>query len=116
MMKQVRIYVAMAVVAVCLLIPLVSDAAPRAEIRITNDTRSQVTFFITTGKFGRVNWTYRPGNSSFPTSNGARVRVKGDDTIEIADWGRTYIDRVAVFNDREGIWELSLRDARRQIR
>ncbi len=30
--------------------------------------------------------------------------LAGDDTIEIADWGKAYIDEVAEFED--GVWQL----------
>lgn len=116
-MKQIRIVVILAVI--CMILPLVSYAqehrhSPHGEIMITNDTDSQVSFFITTEKYGRKQWTWAPNKGSFPTMQSLRLRVRGNDTIEIADWGKAYIQEVADF--RDGLWNLSIRHARRELR
>jgi hypothetical protein len=113
MMKQVRMVVA-AVAVLCVFLPVAARAEmPRSEIRINNDTQTQISFKITTQKNGTMNFTWSPGAKLYPTSNKVRVRVKGDDMIQIADWGRTRIDQVAVFDN--GVWILSLGQARGRL-
>jgi len=81
------------------------------EILVMNDTDTQISYFITTEKYGRLSWTYVPGHSGYPgTADLVRIRVRGEDQIEIGDWGNAYIGDVAEFND--GIWKLSFRHAR----
>ena len=75
----------------------------RSEIHIVNDTDTRVSFFITTEKYGRKQWTWKRDHDSYPSIEGLRLRVNGDDTIEIADWGKAYIDEVAEFED--GVWQ-----------
>lgn len=94
------------------------------EILITNDTDSQVSFYITTEKYSRMApWTWGPGKSLHPTRQEhlpdnsitqIRLRASGDDEIEVADWGKAYIRDIAEFKD--GIWNLSIRNARRELR
>jgi hypothetical protein len=75
---------------------------------------SQVTFYITTEKYGRLNWSWKPGMDSYPNTVKVRIRVRADDLIEISDWGRANIKDVAEFHD--GLWNLRLRDARHKLR
>jgi len=96
----------------------------RGEILVTNDTDIQVSFYITTEKYGRMGiWTWAPGKSAFPTRQERlpdnsitqiRVTVRGDDKIEISDWGNAYIQDVARWSN--GAWNLSIRDARHELR
>ncbi|MBA4391791.1 MAG: hypothetical protein C0399_12770 [Syntrophus sp. (in: bacteria)] len=81
-----------------------------------NDTDTQVSFRITTEKYGRLRWTYKPGHQGV-LSNGPdkiRLRVGDDDMIEIADWGKTTIRDVAEY--RDGAWYLSIHNAHRILR
>lgn len=117
-MKQIRILVMFAVL--CMILPLASYAQhhrhPRnAEINVTNDTNTQVTVAITTERYGREQWTFEPGRDIYLSRNGGiKLRLTGNDEIEIADWGKFYIQDVAEF--RNGVWSLSIRHARRQAR
>ncbi len=118
-MKQIRLLAILAIL--CMILPLASYAqhqrhSKRAEIIVNNDTSAQITFFITTERYGRLEWTYAPGNDSYTSHgpNGIRLMVRGNDVIEIADWGRFYIQDVSEF--RDGVWKLSLRHARRVAR
>ena len=86
----------------------------RSEIHIINDTDTQISFYITTEKYGRKSWTWKRDLDSYPTIDGVRLRVNGDDSIEIADWGKVYIDEVAEFED--GVWQLRMRRAHRELR
>ncbi len=82
------------------------------EILITNDTDTQISYFIMNEKIGRLSWTYAPGHRGYPgNADRVKIRLRGEDQIEIADWGKAYIEDVAEFND--GIWNLSFRHARR---
>jgi hypothetical protein len=116
-MKQVRIYVVMfAALSMILFFASYgqSKRAHRSEIHIVNDTDTQVSFYITTEKYGRKQWTWKKDHDSYPSIDGVRLRVNGDDRIEIADWGKAYIDDVAEFED--GVWQLRLRHARHELR
>jgi hypothetical protein len=116
-MKQVRIYVVM-VAALSMIFLLASygesKRTHRSEIRIINDTDTQISFYITTEKYGRKTWTWKKDHDAYPGIDGVRLRVDGDDTIEIADWGKTYIEDVAEFED--GLWKLRLHQARHKLR
>ncbi len=116
-MKQIRVFLIL-FVALGLVLPLESYAqsrrSPRSEIRIINGTDTQISFYITTEKYGRKQWTWAPNKSSYPTIDGIRLRVRGTDEIEIADWGKAQIKDLATFND--GVWLLSLRLAGRELR
>jgi hypothetical protein len=116
-MKKVRIYVVLlAALTVILLLASAGQArrTHRSEINIINDTDTQISFFITTEKYGRKQWTWKKDHNSYPSIDGVRLRVNGDETIEIADWGKAYIDDVAEFED--GLWKLRLRHAHRELR
>jgi len=117
-MKQIRIFVMVAVLS--MILPLASYAQEdrhlhRGEINVVNDTDTQVSIYVTTEYSGRMGpWTYKPGQSSHVGYKEIRLRVKRDDLIEIADWGKAHIEDVADFQD--GIWQLSIRDARHELR
>ena len=117
-LKAIRIYGMC--LALSLILPLVACAQEHrhsrsgGEILVTNDTDTQITYYITTEKYGKAQWTRPPGDSVYPTMNGIRIRVRGDDQIEIGDWGKAYIEDVAEFHD--GAWKLSIRQARRELR
>ena len=116
-MKQVRIYVVM-FTALSMILLFASQGqskrSHRSEIHIVNDTDTQISFFITTEKYGRKQWTWKKDQDSYPSIDGVRLRVNGDDTIEIADWGKAYIEDVAEFED--GLWQLRFHHARRELR
>ena len=116
-MKKVRIYLVMlSALSMILLMVSYSQAkrTHRSEIHIVNDTDTQISFYITTEKYGRKQWTWKKDHDSYPSIEGVRLRVNGDDSIEIADWGKAYIDEVAEFED--GVWQLRLRRAHRELR
>ena len=116
-MKKVRIYVVMlAALSMILLLASFGQAkrTHRSEIHVVNDTDTQISFYITTEKYGRKQWTWKRDHDSYPSIDGVRLRVNGDDSIEIADWGKAYIDEVAEFED--GLWQLRLRRAHRELR
>jgi hypothetical protein len=120
-MKRIKLYLLL--IAICLLLPLRSFAqmphSHEAELHVINDTETQVSFHMTTEKYGTKQWTWRPGQDSYPTipnpdGTNHRVRVRGTDSIEIADWGSREIRDVAEFVD--GVWEIRIRHARRELR
>ena len=118
MKKQIRMYVVMFAV-LCMVLPFASLAqagSPRAELRMANDTNTQVGFYISSDRFGRKHWTWKPGDHGYVVAKGGeRLRVGGLDTIEIADWGKCQIEDIATFND--GIWQVnSFREAHRALR
>ena len=84
------------------------------EIRVVNDTDSQISFIISTEKFGKKTWTFKPHQDSFCSVEGIRIRVTGSDRIMIGDWGETSLRNVGEF--RDGYWFLSLREARHEMR
>ncbi len=114
-MKQIRIIAILAVL--CMILPLATYAqdhrhARSAELNIVNNTATQVTVSITTERYGKLDWPYAPGEVARPASKDSVIlRVRGDDRIQIADWGTAYIRDVAVFSD--GVWNLNIRQARR---
>jgi hypothetical protein len=117
-MKQIRIFVMIAVLS--MILPLASYAqehrhSHRGEIVIVNDTDTQVSIYVRTEKYGRIGvWTYRPDQNSYLSYKDVRLRVSGDDEIEIADWPKAYIGDVAEY--RDGAWKLNIRHARRELR
>ncbi|MGD0280764.1 MAG: hypothetical protein ABSB95_00205 [Dissulfurispiraceae bacterium] len=118
-MKQIRIFVM--VVALSFILPFAVCAqehrhSHRGEIRIVNDTESQVSIYVTTEKYGRIGvFTFKPGQNSYLLygEGNLKLRVSGNDEIEIADWGKTYIGDVAEFVD--GVWNLSIRHAHHEM-
>jgi tetratricopeptide (TPR) repeat protein len=116
-MKQVRIIAILAVL--CMILPLAAYAQDHrhsrsAEIRIVNNTDTQVTLRLLSEKYGSKKYTYAPGERGILTSGDIRLRVRGDDQIELADWGTALIRDIATFED--GLWNISIRQARRMMR
>ena len=116
-MKQIRVFVILA--ALCLILPVMSYAQDHrhsrsAEIRIINNTDTQITLRIFSEKYGSKKYVYAPGESGILTTGGIRLRVRGNDQVEIADWGKAFIQDVSAFED--GLWNLSIRQARRMMR
>ena len=87
---------------------------PHGEIRVTNDTDTQVSFIISSDKYSRLSYTLKPGANPYLLKDGVRIRVSGRDSIHVADWGGADIGDIANFYD--GIWNLSIRQARRELR
>jgi hypothetical protein len=116
-MKRIRVYVIM-VAALSMILLFASygqsKRTHRGEIHIVNDTDTQITFIITTEKYGRKTWTWKKDHDAYPGIDGIRLRVDGEDSIEIADWGKAYIEDVAEFED--GVWQLKIHHARRELR
>ena len=118
--KEIRNYATCLALFLSLMLPLMACAqehrhSPRGEIIVTNDTETQVTYFITTEKHGRRSWTATPGYNKYPAlPDMTHIMVRGDDEIEIGDFGKAYIRDVAQF--RDGVWKLSIRHARRELR
>jgi hypothetical protein len=85
------------------------------EIRVTNETDSQVSIYIWTEKYGKLMWTWKQGLDGFLNNKQLiRIRVSEDDEVAISDWGKTTIREIADF--REGAWYISIYQARHELR
>lgn len=85
------------------------------EIRVNNETDSQVSVYIWTAKYGKLMWTWKQGLDGFLVNKQLiRIRVSEDDEIAISDWGKTTIREIAEF--REGAWYISIRQARHELK
>jgi len=117
-MKKVLILAALA--AVLMILPIAAYAqqhhhgGPRGEIQVYNDSRSQMTFFVYTERAGKLKWTFTPDHKGYLSHNNIRLRVKGYDKIQIADYPAANISEVGRF--RNGRWFVSIRDALRILR